>query len=276
MIVLDGDRDDDQLTRARRNVPGLLTVPLSLDRSSGSWTRWPHERVVLDERAHAGDEHLDATYVSGYDRKAGYDPAEDVESLRRHGLGPGSTVVDLGPGTGTFACAVAPLCGRVVAVDVSPVMVAALHERVAGLGLANVAVVHGRLSSPTSTTASRPTSCSPATRSTSSPTSGRRSRSTASPGSCAPRECCGSGTWPTTSSRARWASASRRGSRRRGRSTRGYTAADLAQHVRSEFSTWSWLLDILLDRTGFDVVERSYRRGAYAAYTCVRRVGPGA
>jgi hypothetical protein len=32
MIVLDGDRDDDQLTRARRNVPGLLTVPLSLDR----------------------------------------------------------------------------------------------------------------------------------------------------------------------------------------------------------------------------------------------------
>ena len=32
---------------------------------------------------------------------------------------------------------------------------------------------------------------------------------------------------------------------------RGYTAADLELHVRSEFSTWSWLLDALLDRTGF-------------------------
>ena len=57
---------------------------------------------------------------------------------------------------------------------------------------------------------------------------------------------------------------------------RGYTAADLARHVRSEFSTWSWLLEALLDRTGFDVVERSYRRGAYGTYTCVRRDGPGA
>jgi hypothetical protein len=32
MIVLDGDRDDEQLAKARRNVPGLLTAPLSLDR----------------------------------------------------------------------------------------------------------------------------------------------------------------------------------------------------------------------------------------------------
>jgi hypothetical protein len=32
MVVLDADREDDQLTKARRNVPGLLTAPLSLDR----------------------------------------------------------------------------------------------------------------------------------------------------------------------------------------------------------------------------------------------------
>ena len=28
MIVLDGDRDDEQLEKARRNVPGLLVEPL--------------------------------------------------------------------------------------------------------------------------------------------------------------------------------------------------------------------------------------------------------
>jgi hypothetical protein len=31
------------------------------------------------------------------------------------------------------------------------------------------------------------------------------------------------------------------------------------------------LFEALLDRTGFDVVERDYRRSAYGAYTCVRR-----
>ena len=230
----------------------------------------------LDERAHAGDEHLDATYVSGYDRKAGYDPAEDVEALRRHGLGPGSTVVDLGAGTGTFACAVAPLCGRVVAVDVSPVMVAALQERVAGLGLANVAVVHAGFLSyehdgepadfvftrnalhqlPDFWKAIALDRIAKLLR----PGGVLRLRDLAydfepgEAGECIEAWFGGAVDDPT----------------------RGYTAADLAQHVRSEFSTWSWLLDVLLARTGFDVVERTYRRSAYAAYTCVRRVGPGA
>lgn len=32
----------------------------------------------LDELAHAGDEHLDANYVPGYDRKAGTNPNDDL------------------------------------------------------------------------------------------------------------------------------------------------------------------------------------------------------
>ncbi len=51
----------------------------------------------------------------------------------------------------------------------------------------------------------------------------------------------------------------------------GWTADELAAHVRGEFSTYSWLLDAMLDRTGFDVAERTFRRSAYGAYTCVRR-----
>jgi ubiquinone/menaquinone biosynthesis C-methylase UbiE len=50
--------------------------------------------------------------------------------LRRVGaLAPGSVVVDLGAGTGQFALAAAAVAGRVVAVDVSAVMLARLREK---------------------------------------------------------------------------------------------------------------------------------------------------
>src|SRR5262249_45550193 len=93
---------------------------------------------LLRELALAGPEHLDSDYDAGYDRKAGFDPSEDLAAL---GLGGATTLVDLGAGTGTFAVAAASLCRRVVAVDVSPAMVAALRERVAEHGLANLECV---------------------------------------------------------------------------------------------------------------------------------------
>jgi hypothetical protein len=52
----------------------------------------------------------------------------------------------------------------------------------------------------------------------------------------------------------------------------GFTATELAEHTRGEFSTYTWLLEPMLERTGFEILERETRRGAYAAYTC-RSVG---
>jgi len=95
----------------------------------------------LDEQAHAGAEPLDAAYVHGYDRKAGFDATGDLDALRDDGLAEESLVLDLGAGTGTFTVGVAPRCRRVVAVDVSPAMTAALRARVDLLGLDNVKVV---------------------------------------------------------------------------------------------------------------------------------------
>jgi len=88
----------------------------------------------LDELGHAGDEHLDAEYVAAYDRKAGFDPAEDVDVLKGHGLDDSTTLIDLGAGTGRFTLAVAPRCRRVIAVDVSPAMTAVLREAVDAAG----------------------------------------------------------------------------------------------------------------------------------------------
>jgi len=53
--------------------------------------------------------------------------------------------------------------------------------------------------------------------------------------------------------------------------SKGWTAAQLAEHVRDEHSTFTWLLEPMLERVGFEIRDRSLsRNGIYAAYTCVR------
>lgn len=227
----------------------------------------------LDEGAHAGAEHLDQHYVAGYDRKAGFDPTDDVDALVRHGLGPESLVVDMGAGTGTFAVAVARRCRRVVAVDVSPVMTAALRGRVADVGLDNVEVVDGGFLSydhhgePADAIFTRnalhqipdfwKAIALERMASFLRPGGVLRLRDLVFdflPGDAEGRiEAWMAGAVSDPSI--------------------GYTADELAEHAKGEFSTYSWLLDLMLDRTGFDIVERTYVRSAYGTYTCIRRSG---
>jgi hypothetical protein len=50
-----------------------------------------------------------------------------------------------------------------------------------------------------------------------------------------------------------------------------WTSRELADQVRDEFSTHSWLLDSMLERPGFPVIERNFRRSVDSTYTCARR-----
>lgn len=47
----------------------------------------------------------------------------------------------------------------------------------------------------------------------------------------------------------------------------GYTADDLAAHVRTEFSTYRWLFEPMIERAGFTIAERQFRRAIYGSYT---------
>lgn len=95
----------------------------------------------LDEIAHAGSEHIDANYATNYDQKAATDPTADLSLLRELGLDERHTIVDLGAGTGTFALAAAPYCRLVIAVDVSPTMLAMLYEKAVRQGITNIQCV---------------------------------------------------------------------------------------------------------------------------------------
>ena len=51
---------------------------------------------------------------------------------------------------------------------------------------------------------------------------------------------------------------------------RGYTRDDFAGHLRTEFSTFRWLLEPMLTATGFRVVTADFDGRIYGAYTCIR------
>jgi len=100
---------------------------------------------VLDEVAHAGRENLDREHVARYDAKEDADAEGEVRLLQSLGMTDASTIVDIGAGTGQFALAVAPFCRRVIAVDVSPVMLARLRSKVDAVGVTNIECVDAGL-----------------------------------------------------------------------------------------------------------------------------------
>ena len=96
---------------------------------------------LLDEVANAGRENLDPGHVSRYDSKEDSGATDEVRLCRQLGLTRESVVVEFGPGTGQFTLAAAPLCARLVAVDVSPVMLGALRAKVDQAQAGNIKVV---------------------------------------------------------------------------------------------------------------------------------------
>lgn len=240
-----------------------------------------HDQWMLDELAHAGGEHLDARFVAGYDRKQGDAPdvaaAEDLEVLRSHGVGSDSTVVDLGAGTGRFTMAIAPHVGRVVAVDVSPAMLSRLQARVADAhvtgpdGHENIEMVRAGLLSyqhsghPVDVVHTR-NALHQLPDAFKAVALHRIARMLRPGGVLRLRDLV----YDTTPDRlgdhleAWFAGAA-------DDPAVGYTRADLAEHVRTEHSTFTWLLEPMLDMAGFEVTDREVRRGIYAAYTCLRR-----
>lgn len=95
----------------------------------------------LDQVAHAGRENLDAGHVARYDLIEDASADREVALLQEWGLRRESVVVELGTGTGQFALTVAAVVDRVIAVDVSSVMLAELRAKLAGAGAESVEVV---------------------------------------------------------------------------------------------------------------------------------------
>jgi len=220
---------------------------------------------VIDERGLAGAEHLDPSYVAGYDRKAGVEAGDDVELLQRLGLDRRSTVVDVGAGTGLIAQAVAPLAGRVVAVDPSPAML----ERARGRGLECVEagfLTYEHAGAAPDFVYSRnalhhlPDFWKALALS-------RIARILAPGGVFVLRDLvyCFDPAETDGVLEAWYAAAA-------SDPAEGWTRAELETHVATEHSTFSWLLEPMLERAGFRVEDAWHAESRmYARYVCRRR-----
>jgi SAM-dependent methyltransferase len=221
---------------------------------------------VIDERAFVGPEHLDAAYAAAYDRKAGVDVEPDVALLRGLGVGAGSTVVDLGAGTGLFAAALAPHVRRVVAVDPAPAMVEQARSR-GGFDVVEAGfLTYEHEGEPADAVYSR-NALHHLPDYWKAIALERISHMLCSGGVLVLRDLVYSfepGDAETVL--AAWYA---------GAATDpavGWTAAELEQHVVTEHSTFSWLLEPMLEHGGFDVRHAWHSESrTYARYVCAKR-----
>ncbi len=221
--------------------------------------------VRFDECAHAGSEHLDPSYVAGYDAKTGFDVGIDVELLQGLGLGPDTTLVDLGAGTGLLSAAVAPLCGRVVAVDPSPAMLAAALARDAFECVEAGFLSYEHRGEPPTIVYSR-NALHHLPDFWKAIALERIARMLAPGGTLVLRDIVYSFAPDEAEDVLEaWFAAAPADPKD------GWTRAELEAHVRVEHSTFSWLLEPMLERAGFEIADAWYAESrTYARYVCTR------
>jgi ubiquinone/menaquinone biosynthesis C-methylase UbiE len=215
---------------------------------------------LLDEVASAGRENLDPAHVARYDTIEDAGAATEVRLLTGLGLGPDSVVVDIGAGTGQFTLAAAAACARVVAVDVSPVMLGALRAKLDAAGAGNVEVVQAgfltyeHAGPPADVVYSRyalhhlPDLWKGVAL--------HRTRGVLQRGGLLRLSDVVYGFEPAEAEERIEAWCTSLPSTPAGPG--GWSRADLEEHVRDEHSTYTWLLEPMLERAGFAIEHATY------------------
>jgi ubiquinone/menaquinone biosynthesis C-methylase UbiE len=227
----------------------------------------PSPGWLPDELRYAGRENLDTAHVARYDTKEDASAASEVAFLEGAGMTRDSLVLELGAGTGQFSVEVAPACARVIALDISEPMLEQLRANVARARLDNVEIVQAGFLSyrhrgrQADLIYSRfalhhlPDFWKAVALS--------RLRSMLRAGGVlrlwdvvynfAPAEAeARIEAWCATGGETVQA---------------GWSRAELEEHVRDEHSTFSWLLEPMIVRSGFDIAQAEYSQdGIFAKY----------
>ncbi len=212
---------------------------------------------LLDELRSAGRENLDVDHVQRYDAKEDAGARDEVLLLKNWGLTATSHVIDVGPGTGQFTVAVAAECQRVIAVDVSPVMLAVLQAKLTAAGINNVEIARAGFLSYEHT--GRPADVVYSRYALHhlpdfwKTIALHRVHRMLRPGGIL-RLCDIVYSFDPAQAHERieaWCATG-------GSSDDQWSRAELEEHVRDEHSTFTWLLEPMLRRAGFVIADASY------------------
>ena len=211
-----------------------------------------------------GLDFADPVQVATYDTRQRSTDAAAAQLLQDLGVQHGAVLADIGCGTGVLACQAALLGCKVSAIDISDAMLAATRSRASALGAHGIKTQQGGFLTFTAP----PASIDVVTTQYAlhhlndfwKLVALRRIHHSLKAGgllflrdivfSCEPAELT-----ETVESWLKWMQAER-----------GYTREENATHVREEHSTFSWVMEGLLERAGFEVGTPKYTRGVYATY----------
>lgn len=224
-----------------------------------------------NEMQHVGTDYARMEEVQAYDERMR--KLRDIDGEIRHALQmlnlqPHHTLLEIGTGTGSLAIAAAGLCRRVVAVDISPIMLQYASGKARAKGVNNVEFVHAGFltfacDEPFDAAASQlalhhlPDFWKTVAM--------RRLAGMIRPGGRfflqdVVYSFDADGFVPAVEG---WLAdyASKAGPHR---------AEDAARHVRNEHSTMAWIMDGILQRAGFRIEKTAFLGKLFAEYVCIR------
>jgi trans-aconitate methyltransferase len=220
-----------------------------------------------DELASSGVEHLTVDDIAAYERRRRFDPSGEIDLLRDLGLSGRDRIVEFGPGPGAFSIAAAQVVSEVIAVDPSLAMCSYLGQRAVEAGLDNVTIVNAGFL----TYEHR----GPPVRFVFSKNALHhlpdfwkaealgRIHSMLEPGGVLRLRDLVLSVPPDQALEriSAWIDDTA--------SDEGWSREALVGHFRSEFSTYTWILEATLSAVGFDITDTEYTdSGIFARYTC--------
>jgi putative AdoMet-dependent methyltransferase len=224
----------------------------------------------FDEFKHIGVDFANEQQVATYDARQQTDFQEEIELVQRLGIAPGNIVVEFGPGTGAFSRAAASVGAHVISVDISKAMLNYGRLKAAESGLNTMDFVNSGFLSYEHHGA-------PADFVVTKFALHHLPDFWKASALLRIYQLLGDGgtlylkdvvfSFPVEEAEQHlnaWmdAIASESGD--------GFSRADFEMHIRDEYSTFSWILEGLLEQAGFTQVQARYTSPTYAEYLCVK------
>ncbi len=220
-----------------------------------------------DELASSGVEHLTVDDIAAYERRRRFDPSGEIDLLRDLGLSGRDRIVEFGPGPGAFSIAAARVVNEVVAVDPSLAMCSYLSQRAAAAGVDNVTVVNAGFltyehQGPPVRFVFSKNALHHLPDFWKAEALGRIHCILEPGGVLRLRDLVLSVPPDQALERiSAWIDDAA--------SDEGWSREALVGHFRSEFSTYTWILEAILSTVGFNITDTEYTdSGMFARYTC--------